>query len=303
MATVSVFGEPLLELACQKAGAVLGPSVLGIAGDTLNTAVYLSRLGHEVSFVTAVGVDAYSDALLERLAGEGVSVKFIGRHESRTLGLYAIRTDADGERYFVYWRDSSAARAFFELSDACTLIESVLDSDLFYFSGISLAILSPDGRERLLDVAGRCAGLVAFDGNYRPYGWQGVDDARHYLEAVGGVASIVMPTSEDDDALFGSATPVEHARRWCSYGVDTAVVKNGPDGAWLLNSSGVPLHTEVEKVIQPVDTTGAGDSFNAGFLSARLDGESLRDAAQAGNRLAARVICERGALIPRSRMP
>ncbi|MEO1079880.1 MAG: sugar kinase [Pseudomonadota bacterium] len=303
MARVSVFGEPLLELASQNSGEVLGPSVLGVAGDTLNTAVYLSRLGHEVSFISAVGNDAYSDALLDRLTGEGVSVACMGRHDSRMPGLYAIRTDAAGERYFVYWRDRSAARAFFELPNAGALMESAVDSDLFYFSGISLAILSPSGRQDLLSVAGRCVGLVAFDGNYRPYGWQSLGDARSYMEEVGRVASIAMPTSEDDDALFGSATPLAHARRWRSYGVDTVVVKNGPDGAWLVDASDEPMHAEVEEVIQPIDTTGAGDSFNAAFLAARLDGKSLMDAAQAGNRLAARVIRERGALIPLTSMP
>lgn len=303
MAKVSVFGEPLLELASQSAGEVLGPSVLGVAGDTLNTAVYLSRLGHEVNFITALGVDAYSDALLKRLTDEGISVSRVGRHPSRLPGLYAIRTDSSGERYFVYWRDSSAARAFFELADANQLLESAVESDLFYFSGISLAILSQTGRDALLDMAGRCKGHVAFDGNYRPYGWQGIEDACHYLEQVGKIASIVMPTSEDDDALFGHATPVEHARRWRSYGVDTVVVKNGPDGAWLIDSLGEAIHAEVEERVQPVDTTGAGDSFNAAFLAALLDGDSLSDAAGAGNRLAARVIQERGALIPMSSMP
>lgn len=303
MARVSVFGEPLLEIASQTAGQVLGPSVLGIAGDTLNTAVYLSRLGHDVSFITALGTDAYSEALLGRLADEGISVECVGRHRSRMPGLYAIRTDESGERCFVYWRDTSAARAFFDLDSADALIESAVSSDLFYFSGISMAILSESDRSRLLNVARRCQGTVAFDGNYRPYGWGSIDEARHYLEQVGEVASIVMPTSEDDDALFGAAEPLAHGKRWRSYGVDTVVVKNGPDGAWLVDGMGEVTHAQVDEVIQPLDTTGAGDSFNAAFLAAHLHGESLADAARAGNRLAARVIQERGALIPLESMP
>ena len=303
MASVSVFGEPLLEIASQQSGKVLGPSVLGVAGDTLNTAVYLSRLGHEVSFITALGTDAYSDALLGRLTDEGISVGCVGRHPFKMPGLYAIRTDETGERYFVYWRDTSAARAFFDLKNAEELIESAVSSDLFYFSGISMAILSAADRDRLLDVARRCSGAVAFDGNYRPYGWSSVDEARSYLERVGEFASIVMPTSEDDDALFGAAEPLAHGKRWRSYGVDTVVVKNGPDGAWLIEASGEATHAKVDEVIQPLDTTGAGDSFNAAFLAAFLHGDSLVDAARAGNNLAARVIQERGALIPLQSMP
>jgi 2-dehydro-3-deoxygluconokinase len=303
MARISVFGEPLLEIASQEAGHILGPSVLGVAGDTLNTAVYLSRLGHEVSFISAVGADAYSDALLDRLTAEGICVRCVGRHSSKVPGLYAIRTDASGERYFVYWRDTSAARAFFELENASELIESAVRSDLFYFSGISLAILPQLDRGRLLDVARRCEGRVAFDGNYRTYGWGSLAEARDYLVQVGEIASIVMPTCEDDDALFGTAEPLAHAKRWLSYGADTVVVKNGPDGAWLVDSAGHEMHVEVDEVIQPLDTTGAGDSFNAAFLAARLKGEPLDVAARSGNELSARVIRTRGALIPKESMP
>jgi 2-dehydro-3-deoxygluconokinase len=218
-------------------------------------------------------------------------------------GLYAIRTDASGERYFVYWRDTSAARAFFELENASELIESAVRSDLFYFSGISLAILPQLDRGRLLDVARRCEGRVAFDGNYRTYGWGSLAEARDYLVQVGEIASIVMPTCEDDDALFGTAEPLAHAKRWLSYGADTVVVKNGPDGAWLVDSAGHEMHVEVDEVIQPLDTTGAGDSFNAAFLAARLKGEPLDVAARSGNELSARVIRTRGALIPKESMP
>ena len=298
MAKVCVFGEPLLELASLDAGSVLGSSMLGVAGDTLNTSVYLARLGHEVTFVTALGVDSYSDAMIERLAQEGVQTD-----PSRVPGLYAIRTDDQGERYFTYWRDQSAARDFFSLPDADQLADAVSRSDLFYFSGISLAILSPAYRDALLDVARQSTAQVAFDGNYRPYGWQSQSVAQDTLAAVGAIAQIVLPTNEDDDTLFGHATPSEHAKRWRSYGVDTVVVKNGPDGAWVFAGDSDAQHATVDEVIQPLDTTGAGDSFNAAFLAAYLDGSSAYDAAKSGNRLAGQVIQHRGALIPSSEMP
>lgn len=306
MAKVSIFGEPLLEIASESSGAALGPARLGVAGDTLNTAVYLARLGHDVRFITALGEDAYSDSIVDLLHAEGVSTKYIARHPSRVPGLYAIRTDESGERYFTYWRDQSAARDFFSLPVADAYVRSAINSDVFYFSGISLAILSPEHRAAMLAVGGECARAgvnVAFDGNYRPYGWQSTDTARRCLTAVGGIASIVLPTSEDDDKLFGQATPVEHASRWLAAGARTVVVKNGPDGAWVHESGGGMAHVPVEEVVQPLDTTGAGDSFNAAFLAAFLDGRPAPEAAKHGNRLAGRVIRHRGALIARSEMP
>lgn len=305
MARICVFGEPLLELTSTSAGDVLGPARLGIAGDTLNTSVYLARLGHDVSFVTALGIDVYSDAIVARLQREGVSTGAIARHPTRTPGLYAIRTDDSGERHFTYWRDQSAARDFFSLAEAQRSISSALEADLFYFTGISLAILSPNHRDELLKVAQACAGRgvrIAFDGNYRPYGWESEESARACLQSIGEIASVVLPTSEDDDRLFGKATPSEHAARWQSMGAETVVVKNGPDGAWVLDGEKIE-HAPVEQVIAPTDTTGAGDSFNAAFIAAWLNGAASFEAAKSGNRLASRVIQRRGALIPRAEMP
>ncbi|MEL6209422.1 MAG: sugar kinase, partial [Pseudomonadota bacterium] len=302
MAKISLFGEPLLEIASASAGATLGPSQLGVAGDTLNTAVYLARLGHEVSFITALGQDAYSDAIVARLEDEGVSTRAIARHPSRVPGLYAIRTDATGERYFTYWRDTSAARDFFSLPEAADYMRAARDSDLFYFTGISLAILTPAHRDALLAVARGCqehGTTVAFDGNFRPYGWASLDDARERFDAVGRIASVVLPTSEDDDKLYGAASPPEHAARWRGLGARSVVVKNGAEGAWLLEGEGEAYCVGVDQVIQPTDTTGAGDSFNAAFLGALLDGHPMAGAAMKGNQLAGRVIQHRGALIAR----
>lgn len=306
MAKISLFGEPLLEIASESAGATLGPSRLGVAGDTLNTAVYLARLGHEVSFITALGQDAYSDAMVARLEEEGVSTQAIARHPSRVPGLYAIRTDATGERYFTYWRDTSAARDFFSLPEATTHMRVARESDLFYFTGISLAILTPAHRDALLEVARGCVeqgAKVAFDGNFRPYGWASLDDARERFDAVGRIASVVLPTSEDDDKLYGNATPAAHAARWRALGSERVIVKNGAQGAWLLEGEEDAYCVGVDRVIQPTDTTGAGDSFNAAFLAALLDGQPMASAAMMGNRLAGEVIQHRGALIARSQMP
>ncbi len=127
--------------------------------------------------------------------------------------------------------------------------------------------------------------------------------AQACLTKVGGIATIALPTSEDDDQLFGADSPLNHARRWRQFGTRMVVVKNGPDGAWLLGKDQDEAHVAVDSIIQPTDTTGAGDSFNAGFLAAFLDGQSPSASAAAGNQLAGRVIRHRGALIPRDAMP
>lgn len=305
MTRVTVFGEPLLELSTAQGGR-FGPAHLSFAGDTLNTSVYLARLGVQVDYITALGTDPWSDALVEAIKDEGIGTGNILRHPSRMPGLYAIQTDEAGERSFTYWRDQSAARAFFDLPGASDCLQSVMDSQLFYFSGISLSILDAHGRSALTHLAkkARAKGLpVAFDGNYRPRGWDSAQEARAAMREIAPALAIVLPTHEDDDALFGPNTPAAHALRWRAAGADLVVVKRGPDGAVVFDGTGPGCRVPVPEAVQPRDTTGAGDSFNAGFLAAYLKGCPPAHAALQGHKLAGTVIQYPGAIIPETAMP
>ncbi|MEJ2030652.1 MAG: PfkB family carbohydrate kinase, partial [Maritimibacter sp.] len=90
---------------------------IGYAGDTFNTAAYLSRAlagAGEVEFVTVLGKDAISDRMEAFFQSQGVGTARIRGHPDRLPGIYAIAVDEAGERSFTYWRDQSAARTLFE---------------------------------------------------------------------------------------------------------------------------------------------------------------------------------------------
>ena len=87
-------------------------------GDTLNTAVYLARLGTPVDYITALGDDSWSDELIAAWKAEGVGTSRILRLPGRLPGLYIIQTDLKGERRFSYWRETSAARLLFQAPEA-----------------------------------------------------------------------------------------------------------------------------------------------------------------------------------------
>jgi 2-dehydro-3-deoxygluconokinase len=110
MARIVCIGEGMLELSRDGAGWRLG-----YGGDTLNTAIHLARAGHDVAYLTALGDDAFSEDLKRQWRAEGLDTSLILTHPARQAGLYAISTDAAGERSFTYWRDSSAARELFAL--------------------------------------------------------------------------------------------------------------------------------------------------------------------------------------------
>jgi len=272
---------------------------LGYGGDTLNTAIHLARAGHEVAYLTALGIDPFSDQLRGEWSREGLDTSLVLADPDRNPGLYAISTDPRGERSFTYWRGESAARGMFALPGIDEIAERAASADLLVFSLISLAILPEEGRERLLGLARDVrtnGGRVAFDGNWRPGLWEGQEAARRWRDEAIACADFGFPTLEDEESLSGIATASAAMLHWQLLGCRETVVKLGADGCRLPDGRCV----KPPELLSPVDTSGAGDAFNAGYLEARLAGASEADAALAGHRTAGWTIMRRGAIPPAS---
>jgi 2-dehydro-3-deoxygluconokinase len=275
----------------------------GVGGDTFNMAVYLARAGIDVAYATALGNDRYSDGIVALAAAEGVKGDLMLRVQGRLPGLYLIETDAKGERQFFYWRDTSPARDLFELPDWGKIAESMLSAKLIYFSGITLSLYSNNGLGRFLatvEMARKQGAKIAFDGNFRPRGWKG-DLTRTrtvFVEALKRV-DIVLPTYDDEAVLWGDPSPEATVERMQAFGIGEIVVKNGPNSA-LVVAGDRREFVPVPEVVVPIDTTAAGDSFNAGYIAARLTGKEPTDAAADAHRLAGEVIRHRGAIMPRA---
>lgn len=287
-------GEAMLELSRAGDGWRLG-----YGGDTLNTAIHLARLGHDVAYMTALGTDRFSEQLRRDWAAEGLDTSLVLTHPTRHAGLYAIDTDPAGERSFTYWRGESAAREMFRLADdAAVRQRAIAGCDLFYHSLITAAILPDNGRVALMLMASSVrenGGRVAFDGNYRPRLWPDAQAAQVMRDAAARTATIGLPTLEDERLLSGAESADAVAAHWQRLGCSEVVVKLGAEGCRLPDGT----VAAPEAVADPVDTTGAGDAFNAGYLDARLRGASPAEAAQEGNRLAEWTIMRPGAIPPR----
>jgi 2-dehydro-3-deoxygluconokinase len=292
-------GEVMVEMARGTDGRF----AMGCGGDTFNTAVYLARAGVPVAYATALGDDPYSDGILQLAKAEGVGSDLMLRVPGRMPGLYLIENDAQGERRFHYWRDSAPARELFDLPEWNRIADGLLQARLIYFSGITLSLYSNSGLGRFLaviEMARQHGAKVAFDGNFRPQGWKG-DRTRTrtvYLEALKRV-DIALPTFDDEALLWGDQSPEGTVDRLQSFGINEIVVKNGRQSA-LLAAGGQREFIAPPEVAAPVDTTAAGDSFNAAYLAARLSGSKPDVAAAAGHQLAAEKIRHRGALMPRA---
>ena len=299
---VALVGECMLELQGQAFGAMQQ----GYGGDTLNTAVYLARCGVasgiRCHYATGLGEDRLSSGMLERWAAAGIETDLVRRIPGRMPGLYMIEVDAQGERRFNYWRDSSAAKAYFD--DGITALEQGLYRwDALYLSGISLAILPPAGRQRLfmlMEAMRERGAMVVFDNNYRPRLWVDVAEARAAFGRAFELANVALVTADDHQLLLELPSLEAGVAAAQTLAPPELVIKRGAASTLLRapDAAGLGWQEAVtEQVPKVVDTTAAGDSFAAGYLSRRLAGASALASARFGNRLAARVIQHRGALI------
>ena len=271
-------------------------------GDTLNTAVYLARLGVAVDYVTALGDDPWSEEMIAGWAAEGIGTEKVARLPGRVPGLYIIQTDARGERRFLYWRDSAPARVLFDVPETTDIVEALPGYDLLYFSGITLSLYGDTGRTRFVEALDRAQAQgcrIAFDTNFRPRGWPDRALAQAAYRIAFERADIVLASTEDLDLLFGAAGVQE----LLSHRVSAELVLKLATPACRVISADRDEEIRAEPVADVVDTTAAGDSFAAAYLAARLSGIEPREAARAGHRLAGAVVRHPGAIIPQAAMP
>jgi 2-dehydro-3-deoxygluconokinase len=288
-------GECMVELAPAGAGLLRQ----GFAGDTFNTAWYLRRqlpAPWDVGYVTAVGDDPLSGQMVTFMEAAGLTARHVRRISGGTVGLYLISLER-GERSFTYWRGQSAARRLADNSE--TLGAALQETGWIYFSGITLAILAPEDRERLLHCLreAKAAGArVVFDPNLRPRLWPDAGTMRREALAGAAVSSLVLPSFDEETRWHGDGDMEATLARYRSLGVETIVVKNGA-GRIEAVSGDRRFHHDPQAV-EPLDTTAAGDSFNAGVMAALATGSELPEALARGAALARRVIGGFGALVP-----
>jgi 2-dehydro-3-deoxygluconokinase len=298
MTRIASIGECMIELS--EAGGGLLSRRYG--GDTLNTAVYLARLGVAVDYFTALGDDPWSEEMLSAWRDEGVGTDHVVRVAGRLPGLHIIKTDGNGQRTFYYWRDSSPARQLFELPQTDVLAAVLAEYDIIYLSGVTLSLYGEAGRKRLLealDLARARGHRIAFDTNFRTRGWPDRALANAAFRAAIGRAAIVLASTEDLGLLFGA----EGASELPTSDPNIEVVLKLAEPAVRISHGGTHQTIAAEPVADVIDTTAAGDSFAAAYLAARLGGAESAVAAMSGHRLAGAIVRHRGAIIPRSAMP
>lgn len=306
MVRIAAIGEVMVELAphpIQDNSTDKELMALSFAGDTYNTSVYMARLGLETEYVTNLGDDAYSQKIIQKMADENIHTSMIQRLAGRNPGLYIIRNTEDGEREFFYWRKDAPARELFSTAkSSAALFEKLKTCDCVYVSGITLAIISKQTRENFFDVIKKLREkniTIAFDSNYRPRLWTSKGEAQQTMLQMLTHTDIALLTLDDEFLLWGDNTIDGCKARYADCNLRELILKRGAHDAVIVTKNS-QQHIPVPKVDNVIDTTGAGDSFNAGYLAARLQDKSAEAAVQHGIRCASIIIQHRGAVIPKN---
>jgi 2-dehydro-3-deoxygluconokinase len=243
-----------------------------------------------VSYVSRVGDDPFGRRVVAALAGAGVDVTRVRVDPDAPTGLYLREWLPDGLRRVHYYRAGSAAS---RMSDAD------LDSDLcagarfLLVSGVTPA-LSPScasAVRRAIALAHAAGALVTLDLNYRPRLWD-PPAARRTLVPLMGQVDLLLMSREDAVAIL-EADGEPAMRAAAALGARTVVLKAAEDGSAAL-VDGAVVSAPAVAVREVVDPVGAGDAFNAGFLSCRLSGGGIADALRAGNELGAAAVTSVG---------
>ena len=290
-------GEVMAEIRFSPVGT-FGQS---FAGDSYNTCVYAAReIGQRgsVVYITRVGVDPLSHSFIKQIDEQGVDISQVASDPNHNIGIYSVSTDDSGERSFHYWRSNSAARRMFA-SDETT--PSLPATRVIYLSGITMAILTPNARTRLIDTLtskrDQEGAKIAFDSNYRPALWDDPATARAVMDRMWDITDIALPSIDDEMALTGEDNEEAVVSRFSASTWEGVAIKRGSRGPVSPNLTAAD-HPAFKPAAKVVDTTAAGDSFNGAYLAAYLSGAGEADRLLAGHRLASKVVGFPGAIIP-----
>lgn len=302
MAHLLMIGECMIELSQNNE---LGEYKQSFAGDVFNTGVYIKRClqdSAQVSFLSVIGEDKMSTQFLNLMANEQINCRYLYRCKSNKMGLYIINIDQNGERTFDYWRENSAAKQLMKLIKQDSDKMALSSVTTLFFSGISIAILSPDDLQDFWNFikCRRSQGCqIVFDPNYRPALWSSPKHAKDAFEIAYSLSNVVLPGVDDHKNLYNHESAAEIASHLEAKGIGEIIIKNG-DLEVLISVGGRRAKIDITPVTKVVDTTSAGDAFNGGYLSARQSGKSVKDSVSYAASIAGCVIQHKGAIVPKS---
>jgi fructokinase len=294
MAEIVTFGELLVEFVAtgtgqtfNSAGTFEGPFASGAPAIFADQA---ARQGARIAITGCVGLDAFGDAILQRLADDGVSVRHVARFAGRPTGTAFVAYRADGERQFVFNIAQSAAGLLdggaisSKLFEGCRWLH-VMGSSLYNQGAIAAA------REAVKE-ARRHACKISFDPNIRPE-LTGSPEVQQALWETLGFCDLFLPSEADLRFFHPNLASNDAIRKFLELpSLEAVVLKRGASGSTYVDRNRRVEASAFE--VTEVDPTGAGDCFCGTFLACMAQGVPVEHALVRANAAGAMAVLRRG---------
>jgi len=285
-------GECMIELSTNESLTYTKTFNKYYGGDTITTAVAAARLGAKVGYITKVGNDSFKDFLLDSWQAENIDISYVKLVDGYN-GLYFLSKQEDQKKEFAYYRKKSAATTLCvdDISDDYIDRTSVL-----YSTGITQS-LSDSAREavkKAFITAKKKQCTTAYDPNYRARLWS-IEEAKEAMEEILEFTDIILLNIKHDaEKILGLTSPDKIIKHLWDQGVQMVAVKMGKEGS-MIGYNGEINHIP-SCVTNIVDSSGAGDTFNGGFLQGIVSGHTPFESAKLASVLAGMQIQGLGAI-------
>ena len=268
------------------------------AGDTLNFCNYLDKKKLNAFFLSAIGKSEINKSLLNFVRSKKISTKYIKQINQFELGLYLIKNKDNGEKQFFYWRDESAAKQYFNNIDFLNLYKELKNFDYIYFSGITLSIIHISKLNnfiKLLKLLKSKKIKIVFDFNIRPSRWN-KKNLNKFFDSVLKFVDMCFLSGEDMNYWKNKNNIKSYEQIVSKYKIKHSIFRKNAKFTYVfLNKTRYVFRNKLLKKV--VDTSGAGDGFNAAYLSNFIVNNDPVLALKAGSSLGSKIVMKKGAIV------
>ncbi|MDQ0256920.1 2-dehydro-3-deoxygluconokinase [Evansella vedderi] len=259
-----------------------------VGGAELNFAIGASRLGLKTGWISRLGNDEFGRVIHNFMRGEGVDMSQVEYVEGIPTSVYFKEIMEDGSGRSFYYRNPTPMSV---LTPEDIKEEHIKNFKLIHLTGVFLA-LNPTKHleivERIIYYAKKHDVKISMDPNIRLRLWS-KDKAREVLTSLLPHVNVLLTGEEEGEILLGTTSVEEMIEQFRGYGIDHVVIKKGADGASVTTAEGT-LEMAAFTPRKVVDTVGAGDGFDAGYITGYLKDWSVERSLRFANKVGSMVV-------------